>query len=218
MNNKTFFGIVVFCVLIVALVPRSTGCLYNCGEEHWGYTIGTFNAYKLGELHKTSKGIAYDPSGMNISPELIDRLTDEVEECIAKTYPGGAISKDLQVSAQCWGSSFFPIDRSSFVVKIVSDWEYSCDKTQQVLPVDAPEIGCFAKGQTPTEQCPCRWRAGIECPNILITTPSLYLYKDVLVRFLGTCADPWNTPVLAKCVEPTTTPLNDGSDPNNGLQ
>lgn len=102
-------------------------------------------------------------------------------------------------------------------MKVVSDWVPSCDHTQQLLPTIAGPEGCVVKGLNPTEECPCRYRVGIACPNVLVVTPSMYLYKDVLVRFVTSCADPWASPELHKCVSPSTTPLSDGTDPKNGL-
>ena len=162
-----------------------------CYSSQWGYSNGEFDRYIFIGSEKTQEGIIYDPSGQNISPQLIDRLTDEVEICLQQG-----------------------IDRTSFQVKIAGDWVLNCDQTQQVLPDPVWEgwSGCYAKGQKPTAECPfCRWRAGIKCPGTLITTPSFYLYKDVLIRFITGNPDPWGDPILAKCATPSTLPLSDGS-------
>jgi hypothetical protein len=126
-------------------------------------------------------------------------LTTEVETCLLSN---GYISQK--------------IDRQSFNVLIASDWFLSCDEpgwgVNQLLPVSAPEEGCEAKGMTPDPACPCDWRAGIECPNHIITTPSFYLYKDALIRFITSIEDPW-VGNLATCATPTTTQLSDGTEP-----
>jgi len=129
-----------------------------------------------------------DPTGQAISPALVDRLTREVSEC-------------LKVS----------INTGSFVVKVPADWGLSCDKSQQVLSASAPESGCAAKGLK--NECACHWRAFVQCPNAIVTTPSLYLYKDALVRFVTGSQDPWSDPALAACVAPTTDPLSRGDGP-----
>jgi hypothetical protein len=182
-----------------------SGNVTACSELAYGYTPGTFDQYTATPTNQTPAGIWYDPSGLPISPQLLDRITDEVDTCL---LTNGVTSK--------------PIDRSSFVIKIASDWVYSCDTTsfggeQELLPVDAPQGGCLAKGEVPDAICPCRWRAGIRCPNIIITPPNLYLYKDALIRFVLTITDPWGGPPLSVCATPTTNPLSNGTDPNNGL-
>lgn len=202
-SNPALLCLVAACTF--ALIPpafsMATGCSdgEHCSELKWGYSPHTFDQYEANADQVTPEGTHFDPSGQNISGELIDRLTGEVEACLTKS-----------------GKLDHPIDRGAFVVKVASDWQLNCDKTQQLLPVLAGSAGCVAKGLTPTEQCPCRWRAGIRCPNVLVVTPNFYLYKDVLIRFTLGVQNPW-TPDLATCASPSTTPLSDGSDPKNGL-
>lgn len=141
--------------------------------------------YPTAPVETTAKGIRYDPSGLPISGALIDRLTDEVEACLER-----------------------PVDRASFVVKVAADSSLSCSKDQEVLPVVA---GSMCKGMAGTPDCPCKWRAAVLLPNILVTTPSMYLLKDAMVRFLTRSRDPWSDPALVLCVAPTTDPLGDGS-------
>lgn len=189
-----------------------------CDEIQWGYGYGAFDRYNVNASFTTPAGTPYDPSGLNISPQLIDRLVNEVSTCLDGVAPNGQLPPDIVSASVCHSTTFtWPLERKWFEVKIASDWVYSCDHTQQLLPVLAGNAGCIAKGETPTDTCPCRWRAGIECPNHIITTPSFYLFKDALTRFLTGCENPWANPELAKCASPTTTPLSDGSDPNNGL-
>jgi hypothetical protein len=179
----------------------TSGCVADdCTESRWGYYDGTFDDYVVKAEQTTAKGIAYDPSGMPISPELIDRLTDEVETCL---MDAGIIKR--------------AIDRQSFVVKIADNWLLNCDKTEQLLPTRADNSGCIAKGLAPDKKCPCRWRAGIQCSNKLIVTPNFYLYKDVLIRFVVDIQNPWASEALAVCASPSTTKLSDGTDPNDGL-
>lgn len=185
---------IVLCLIALAITLAFAPKCTICDETQWGYAYGAFDHYDVRPTDITAKGIMFDPSGMPIAPALIDRLTDEVEACLS-----------------------ISIIRTSFVVKVANDWIINCDGTQQLLPVLAGSAGCIAKGLTPSEQCPCRWRAGIECPNAIVTTPSFYLYKDALTRFVTGNMDPWASPELAVCASPSTTPLSDGTDPNNGL-
>jgi len=210
-------------LIVLILLPRSNavvGCNY-CGEIQWGYSDGEFDRYVVKADYKTAGGTPYDPSGMSIATELIDRLTNEVNSCLTAAFPTGNLPSDVISSAHCYQRTSFllPIDKTEFIVKVASDWVLNCDGTQQLLPtpVKAGPSGCIAKGQTPDAQCPCRWRAGIQCLTVLIVTPSFYLYKDVLIRFVTGCQNPWGNTQLATCATPSTTPLSDRTDPNNGL-
>lgn len=158
-------------------------------EHLWGYNVDA-PPYKV-ECVSTPKGVCFDPSGQAISAGLVDRLTDEVEACVGKT-----------------------IDRGSFRVKIANDWHLSCDGAQQVLPAaGAGDLGCEAKGLTPTAACPCLWRAYLQGDGVIVATPSMYLFKDALTRFVTGSRNPWADPKLVACVQPTTAPLSNGSGP-----
>ncbi len=215
----SFLLLTAIVFLLLPLSSINTGCLSGCDEATWGYLPGIFDRYQVSADYVTPGGTHYDPSGQNISPQLIDRLTHEVESCLLAEFPSGRISDHTMALSGCTGNAVLhPINRTSFLVKIANDWSYTCDMKQEVLPVSGlGDAGCIAKGETPTVECPCRPRAGIKCPNVLIVTPSFYIYKDVLIRFLLDCTDPWASPELAICASPSTTPTSDGSDPNNGL-
>lgn len=177
----------------------------NC--RHYNYA-NQFN-YEVDFNQSTPQGIALDLSGQDVSPELIDRLTDEVEKCLAETFGNPPVLPPAVVQdAQCRDSTFrLPIDRECFAVKIPNDWQISCDGTQQVLPISstayvAPDELCEAKGLTVTPECPCRWRAGLQDDYIIVSTPSLYVYKDPLIRMVTGCNNPWGHPALARCASP----------------
>lgn len=170
--------------------------------------------YDVRPSQSTSKGIAADLTGQDISLEAIDRLTDEVETCLRLAFGDPPIiPEDVRQKAACRGKTFrLPLARECFVVKIPDDWELSCDQSQQVLPLKStsyrpPDKLCEDKGLEPTPECPCRWRAGIQDDNTIVVTPSLYLYKDPLIRMVTGCNNPWGHPVLAHCVAPSTPPL-----------
>lgn len=173
------------CMLYAFLI-LTIGCA-PVREQQWGYNPPT-TPYVVQARSTTPEGVHFDPSGQDISPLLIDRLVGEVEMCTQKT-----------------------IDRGSFVVKVPSNWSLSCDKTNQLLTGDdAPNSGCDAKGLPNTAGCPCSWRARIQWPNVIVTTPSMYLFKDALTRFVTRIKNPWADPWAVKCVQPTTLPLSDG--------
>ena len=220
---KRLLSISFILLIMISILPLEislSSCNISfCSELNWGYSDAEFDHYDIIANNITLSGTTFDPTGQNISPQLIDRLTSEVETCLDTAF-NGTLPDDVVHNSLC-SNNHFPIhiNRAGFEVKIPNDWVINCDGTQQLLPtpVKSGPNGCLAKGETPSAQCPCRWRAGIKCPNILITTPSFYLYKDVLVRYTTGCQNPWASPQLAACASPSTTPLSDGSDPNNGL-
>lgn len=165
--------------------------------------------YEVNFTQSTPKGIAIDLSGQDVSPELIDRLTDEVEQCLAETFGNPPVLPPAVVQdAQCRDNTFsLPINRECFAVKIPNDWQISCDGTQQVLPISstvyvALDELCEAKGLEVIPECPCRWRAGLQDNYIVVSTPSLYVYKDPLIRMVTGCNNPWGHPALSQCASP----------------
>lgn len=199
-------------ILVLSAIPTSVSCnTGKCTEENWNYYTGEFDYIKVNPTKYTKDKISYDDGQLNINPDVIDRLTTEVETCLNKNFPNG-LPTEVMYRAIC-NTTIIPkkIDRSSFVVKIADNYVLSCDKSQQMLPnpVRAGGSGCVQKGLNPSETCPCRWRSGIQCPNKLITTPSMYIYKDVLIRFVTTCKDPWGNELMAQCAAPSTNPLDD---------
>lgn len=78
---------------------------------------------------------------------------------------------------------------------------------QLMLPVRALSAdGTCGKGLSGA--CPCRWRAGIVCPNTIVTLENLDLYGDALTRWvLGPNAllsvdyNPWARPDLVPCMQ-----------------
>lgn len=179
------------------------------GDECRRYTYTNQFNYEVDFNQTTPQGIAIDLSGQDVSPELIDRLTDEVEQCLAETFGNPPVLPPAVVQdAQCRDDTFsLPINRECFAVKIPNDWQISCDGTQQVLPISstayvAPDELCEAKGLTVTPECPCRWRAGLQDNYIIVSTPSLYVYKDPLIRMVTGCNNPWGHPALSQCASP----------------
>lgn len=149
-----------------------------CNPIRWGYMVAHGKTYPVGSTQLTPSGIRHDGG----DAATIDRLVGEVGDCLKMS-----------------------IDPASFVVKVPTDTVMSCDGKQQELSAIAPMSGCDAKGLH--GDCECHWRAVVQCPNVIVATPSLYLFKDALVRFVTGSQNPWADPALAKCAAPTTDPL-----------
>lgn len=197
-----------------------TGCGVSYCKQLFPQVTQT--TYTVGSTVTTPKGTHLDPSGLPISPALVDRLVDEVEACLTKAYPDGWINT-LEGQAQhddgpaCGKSHRFtlPITRSCLTVKVAADWHVSESvfngSKQQLLHDIASESGDCGKGENgPTA---CFWRAGIQSKVVIVTTPSFYLLKDPLVRIVTGCGAPWSSETLSACMQPTTGALSDGTGP-----
>ena len=82
---------------------------------------------------------------------------------------------------------------------------------QQLLHDASSDAGDCGKGEN--GQGACYWRAGVQDHVVIVTTPSMYLYKDPLVRIITGCAFPWSSPRLTACMRPTTAAMSDGAGP-----
>lgn len=209
---------VVFFLIVVAFAAFA-GCTSGPCPELFPQLTQT--TYDVNATFVTPKGIHYDPSGLPISGELIDRLTDEVESCLTAAYPGGDITDTFQqpdgIACSTGQSHHFtlPVQRCCLTVKVAADWHLSTDtfagSKQQLLHDVASETGDCGKGEDGPGAC--YWRAGVQDETTIVTTPSFYVYKDPLVRIITGCAFPWSSPKMTVCMTPTTTALSDGTGP-----
>lgn len=192
--------------------------LIGCGKEQRCPEVYSFpdqTNYEININLISPKNIAIDTSGLNISAKLVDRLTDEVEECLIKTFGNPpTIPVEVQQAGSCPGETFqLPIRRQCLTVKVANDWFLSENEAdgskQQLLPFVAGYGGC---GKGLSGDGPCYWRAGIQNNLTIVTTPSFYLYKDPLVKITTGCTNAWFAAKLAECMTPTTKPLSNGTE------
>lgn len=165
--------IVLAALLVVGCAPAP------CEQQYGYYILGDFEGYGVTPTRTTPTGVGVDEEGGAVDLDVLDRKVNEVEWCTEQS-----------------------IDRSAIRVKVPPGWGPSCDGTDEVLPLRAPPNGCRQKGLEPDEACPCRWRAVVQCPNVIVTTPNLHLFKDALTRWLTGCDNPWTDPALAECASP----------------
>ena len=185
--------------------------------------------YEVTPTLTSPKGVRIDPSNNQVDPAAIDCIIDKVEACLIRKFGNPpVIPADLAQSAYCARTTFsLPIARDKLVLKIPNEipshlvgldwqpetrdglgWHLNCDGTQQLLTIAAGDAGCVAKGLTPTNSCPCRWRANMLDDHTIVATPSLYLFPDWLIRWSTGCQNPWGNPVFAECATPLTGPLD----------
>lgn len=166
--------------------------------------------YNVDAYLTTPDGLDLDASGLPIDPILVDRLTRETEDCLIENFGNPpVIPPEVVEAAACRHNSFdLPIERECLTVKIPDDCFLSHDNKQELLPAEAPDYICEAKGLSPDEGHSCHWRAGIQDNWTIVSCPSLYLYKDPLIRIATGCNDLWKHPLLARCAAPSTSSLS----------
>jgi hypothetical protein len=195
-------------VALVALIAACTPTKLPLRDFSYYYPQ---NLYVIAPTQTTPKGVRVDAGGP-INLARIDRLFDEVEACLSKTYPGGVLPDEMKsaTGASCNVTKFpLPIDRTKIIVKIARDWTWNNTKTDQLLPIDTHDNGCVVKGQTP----PCYWRGIVVDPLQLVVPPAMIILKDVLIRVSTGCLNPWATQAMAVCATPTTLGTDDGTGP-----
>lgn len=160
----------------------------------------TFN-YTINPTRTTPKGMRVDDSEHNISLELVDAIIDEAERCLLEAFPTNILSLDYWSPARCREPTVnLPIDRSSIILKIPKEYKLSEIDGQQLLMDEAPAESCTAKGLD--GQRGCYWRCGIQNFCTIVTTPSLYMMKDPLIRIVTRCEGVWFNEKLAHCTSP----------------
>lgn len=212
MNNKAILIIPVLIGLVCCSSPSTHHSNNRCEAKH-SYPNQT--EYDVYPSALTPENIAVDVSKLNINLNKIDRLTDEVEECLIKTFGiNPRLSKETIINGECEQETFdLPIHKECLTVKVADDWflskyEYGGTLHQQ-LPYTNGGM-CTNKGLPAGV---CYYRVGIQDGLTIAVPPSFYLYKDALVRIVTGCHNPWYAEQLANCMEPSTNPLGDGSQP-----
>lgn len=184
--------------------------LLSCAEfdeECGNRSYAPLEGYEVGGYDYTPEGIHVDaPDNYDLS--VVDRLTNEVYFCLQQTFPSLYIPDHIASASWCYPRKIRLFRRSCLEVKVPAEWRVSSDGMQQTLFDQAPEASCSAKGFTGS----CYWRAGLQQEEdssaIIVTTPSLYLYKDPLLRYITNCDYPWQSLELAYCMDTTTGPLD----------
>ena len=147
-------------------------------------------------------GIRVDTTGQEIDLKKLATLTDRIISCVQDFFfkQNFQITPDQKRGMQCAYNDvpLVPIPEC-LVIKIPSDFLIGADGRTQLLPTLAPPELCQAKGLFPTEDFPCRWRAGIQDRLTIVTTPDLADFSEHLIRILTGCNNIWTSQELSVC-------------------
>jgi hypothetical protein len=113
------------------------------------------------------------------------------------------LSEQECLTAWCVKNNWTLEIRSCLVIKVPDVWWVSPCTGSQIFECAAPAASCRAKGQEPTDQCPCSCRAAIQNDQVIITAPNLELLPWRLTELLTGCEQIQNVPRLAECGSPS---------------
>jgi hypothetical protein len=157
--------------------------------------------YDVAPTLYTAKGIAVDSSGQAVDLVAIDALTDEVEACLARAFPGGVLPDAVYHAGSCERPSFTPFRRECLTVKVPRDWFVGVSG-YQLLP-HGNGGSCEEKGHGPGK---CFYRATIQDSTTIVVPPKLGLYADPLLKIMTGCHLPWSSAELSACIMSHETP------------
>lgn len=185
--------------ILLGLIGCATSNIY------WG-NYQNVTSYKINTTYTTPKGIKVDDPKHELFPRLVDKMTDEVEACIAalpakwtqaQAQTGNCIALDVPRN----------IDRTKLTVKVPPDWYTSPCSGEQEFKCDINQKLCDQKPETIGMPCPCACRATLQ-DGAVVTAPNMKLYKGELARLVTGCNNIWFVP-LTNCAHTPTYPLVD---------
>lgn len=167
--------------------------------------VASLSAYKIGETHKTPKGLRLDlselPAAKRPDFALLDARVGKMVQCLEEKAQaaGYFFSKE---NREAWGCSY-EVRPTLWhwdcpVIKVVEGIVSPCSD-QLLLKEAAPTELCTAKGLPVDPRCPCRWRTLVQSGMYVITTEAIHLWE--LARLITRCENLWASP-MAMCLTP----------------
>jgi hypothetical protein len=152
--------------------------LIGCGPVPFPRNASpNYTRYTFTETARTRAGIRVDDPRQELYLDWLDVVVGHTFNCLHMA----------------------PVLPPEFGVKVPPDWVVSACSGAQVFPCNVGNAGCVAKGQTPTEQCPCRCRAVVQDQRIIVTAPNLEVFPGRLVTLLTGVENPWADDRLKTC-------------------
>jgi hypothetical protein len=150
------------------------------------------SSYPVTVNRHTAGGVAIDDPRQEIDDAAVDAAFNAVEACLA-SHPRTLTAADTSQFAMWCSTHTVPatIDRAAMTVKVAPDWHVSQCSSEQVFSCDIRAADCEAKGQQPTEACPCQCRHSVQPGPVLVVTPNLLLLRAAIVEAVTGCQNPW---------------------------
>lgn len=207
------FPLTLLLIFIACLGPDHRKNI-RCQPKYFNADQSSYDVYPNS---LTAKNIAVDTSGLNINMDRVDRLVDETENCLIQQFGNPPVLSALDMeSGQCEFDTFqIPFHRECLTVKIAANWTISKydigGEYQQLLPYT--NGGTCKDKNLPDPEAVCYYRAAVQDQLTIVVPPSMYLFKDPLVRIVTGCHNPWYNDKLSYCMTPSTGSMDDGSGP-----
>lgn len=175
---------------LLGLVSVTLSCAPCYDSDQPNYTNYTIEAH---ERSKMAYGI--DDPLHQLDRQRLDSIMAATLSCVKRVWP---LSPDESSRSECMGSPVLEI-RSCLTIKAAPDWIISpCTGNEEFG--HAPDASCEAKGETPTAECPCRFRAIIQDNCSIVTAPNMEILSGQFVTLLTGCVNAWVGP-LAECAQ-----------------
>lgn len=136
-----------------------------------------YTSLRFTETTTTPSGVSVDDPRSELDLVLVDQV-------IAKTLQCMHVSATLP---------------PEFGVKVPERWWVSSCTGSQIFDCNIGNEGCYAKGQTPTAECPCKCRAVVQDNRYIITTPNMVVLPGRLITLITGIENPWADASLADC-------------------
>ena len=188
----------VVCILFTIIILLMFWICQGCGPSKCANTVvPEFYDYKFKPNMTTEAGYKVDTSGQKIDISTIDTRVEATLSCL-DNVDFGKIE-----GAYCYQTIKYPAVciEDCLKIKITKAWDWSCDGKYQLLRKSAPIEGCLQKGFEEDPDCPCRWRAGIQNPGIVVVPPDMALFEGTIVQWITGCINPWGDVQLKECTK-----------------
>jgi len=180
----------ILIIMVVLVFAGSVTLLFltsGCPPKSYPGVFQNVTSYKLNDVkwRKTTRGTSvWAPPTLLTQAFLntVDKKTSELEECLKKS------SVKLRSS--------WKIQRTWFAIYVPNDWYVSPCSKEQLIPSKVDYKLCEKKGLTiqprcrevvkPTAvcPCPCNVRSTVQDNWVIVTEPSLKLFKMSLARII----------------------------------
>jgi hypothetical protein len=161
----------------ISLIISCAPC-YNSQEPN-------YTSYSVHRTDVSKFGYGIDDHGLELDRTRLDSIVEDVRDCVLGVLP---LTEDEISQGECVTEPI-PEIRSCLTIMVAPDWHVSC--TGEQVFGTAPDASCTVKGEQPTPQCPCAFRAIIQDNCTIITTPNMKILAGQLTTLMTSCNNAW---------------------------